>query len=135
MYYFDCILLIDDDSFCHLIAEETLGRLYICDQIKSVTSAKEALVFINDFFKARGKYPDLILLDIEMPEIDGFKFVGNLYQEISQEKKDDFIITILSGSSNPEYKEAMLTLGVKYYLNKPLTVDKVKHLIESINQA
>jgi CheY-like chemotaxis protein len=132
MFYFNCILLIDDDPISNLVTEELLKQLYFTDQVKHVLSAEEGLDFIDRFYNERKCYPELILIDIKMPGIDGFKFVEILNSK-SASQDDTFKISALTSSSDPGDMELMARLGVDHYIVKPLNTKKVKELLSAIN--
>jgi CheY-like chemotaxis protein len=132
MYYFNCILLIDDDPISNDITGELLRRLYFTDQIKYALSGTEGLEFIEEFHREKGTFPELILIDINMPGMDGFQFVEKL-NSLPISKDDQFKISALTSSSNPEDMEMMAKLGVDHYIVKPLNSNKVKELLSAIN--
>lgn len=133
MFYFNCILLIDDDPTSNLLHEEILKQLYFADQIKAVLNAQEALEFIDEFYSDNQCFPELILIDISMPGIDGFKFVEML-NKLPYTNKETFKISALTSSSDARDREIMLKLGVDHYLVKPLNHNKVKELLTVINE-
>ena len=53
MYYFNCILLIDDDPVNNAVTEELLKQLYFSDQIKTVMSGVEGIDFIQEFYNQK----------------------------------------------------------------------------------
>lgn len=75
--------------------------------------------------------PDLILLDIEMPDMDGFETLGRLretpaYAEIP--------VVFLSGSVSGELEEKSKSLGAKALVAKPFDTDSLLALIERLTK-
>jgi len=103
------ILMVDDDA-THLTA--TKGMLDKDYEVFTARSGNEAL---NFFF--RGLVPNLILLDLMMPDLDGWgtfermKAIGNLHEVPT---------IILSGSDDPKDKERAQQMGAVDYLLKPV---------------
>ncbi|CAN5168417.1 hypothetical protein BH23BAC1_BH23BAC1_22880 [soil metagenome] len=71
----NCILLVDDNSIQNYLNIRLLNSLNIAQQIRVCLNGREALEFISDFYKENQKAPDLILLDLYMPEINGIDFL------------------------------------------------------------
>jgi diguanylate cyclase (GGDEF)-like protein len=84
---------------------------------------------------ARAVLPDLILLDIVMPEINGFEVLSRLK---NMDETRDVPVIFVTGQSTPEDEERGLLLGAADYINKPLTDSivklRVKIQIQLINQ-
>jgi CheY-like chemotaxis protein len=128
MFYFNCILLIDDDPVINEVHKEVLRQYYFADQIETVLSADEAFEFINKFYLKKGEFPQLIFIDINMPGMDGFQFVEAL-NRLPFADKDTFKISALSSSNDPRDIELMKKLGVRNYIVKPLDFSKIKSLV------
>ncbi|HBD96444.1 MAG: hypothetical protein A2015_16035 [Spirochaetes bacterium GWF1_31_7] len=116
------ILIADDTTEnLHLLADFLIDEGY---QIRTVTSGALAIKAVETAI------PDLILLDIRMPGIDG-------YEVCKQLKKNDVTknipIIFLSGLIDPNEKEKAYQLGGDDYLSKPFDsnelIIKVKNLI------
>ncbi|NQZ06522.1 MAG: response regulator [Algicola sp.] len=116
------ILLIDDDAIVHKIAQRQIGKEY---ELFHAHSAKEGLELIQS------KKPHLILLDIEMPETNGYQ----LCKQIRADKQyDNVSIVFLSGKSAE--KDIMLgyELGADDYIVKPFHVDILLKTIKVLEQ-
>lgn len=78
---------------------------------------------------AREKIPDLIILDILMPEMDGWQVLANLKED---RKTRDIPVILLTGVSMKEGKERGLIEGVKDYLTKPFNPLRLLEIVEDI---
>ena len=116
------ILLIDDDEI-HLVTAE----LYLKDEyeIYKAKSGKEALNYLynNDFT------PDLIMLDIVMPEMDGWE-VFNRIKAIGLLKNTP-IVFLTSADGEKERKRAR-ELGAVDYITKPFNMSFLKSTLKEI---
>jgi CheY-like chemotaxis protein len=72
---------------------------------------------------ASGRRPDLLLLDINMPEVTGLDMVEFLRRR--QETKD-LPIVMLSSEAADTMVDKALTLGADSYVTKPVTVDELE---------
>ena len=61
--------------------------------------------------------------------MDGFEFLQN-FQQLHFENKDRIIIVMLTTSSNENDLQKLVNLGHKDFLNKPLTEDKLKNILD-----
>lgn len=112
------IMLVDDDALTNKMHQMILARYQKDKDVMAYTEPRSAL---NDL---RKKLPDLIFLDINMPDIDGWKFLKIL---TDYDIKVDVII--LSSSIDPnEIIRAKSFPFVKDFIIKPLTYDKIKYL-------
>ena len=110
------IVVVDDDAISLKIANELLSS----DQMKisSVRSGRELLIFLQK------NSPDLILLDVVMPEMDGLD-ATRIIKEVNQ----DVPIIALSAFAFPENIREAKAAGCNDFMAKPF---KVEDLIEII---
>lgn len=104
------------------------------EHILTFTDPRKAIHYIKEHctnqHAASAECPDLILLDINMPGMNGFDFL----EEVKAIGQNDLIrkVTIaLSSSSSPKDRNKMAEYGVKGYLSKPLTE---QNLLEALDK-
>ena len=111
------ILIVDDETTITDIIEFNLKKEgYEC---KSVHDGKEALLAVNDY------EPDLMLLDVMMPEMDGFKTLELLRQ------KYKFPILMLTAKEEESDKVKGLELGADDYITKPFGIRELIARVEA----
>lgn len=98
------ILIVDDDRMNLLLAKKFLEKEY---EVKGVMSGSEALNLLSEYS------PDLILLDIQMPEMNGF----DLIKEI--QKKYIIPVIFLTADRSEETEEQCFEMGAVDYISKP----------------
>lgn len=125
---FTYVLLIDDDEITNYLNKRILEKSKIAEEVHVMLNGRDAL----DFFKSLDKddyFPGelLVLLDLNMPVMDGWEFLDG-YRLLTSLPKDRIHIYILSTSENPDdYKRAeKYSFVIEGYLNKPLTQDTLK---------
>jgi len=108
------ILVVDDeDSVLHAISEILGQNGFDC---KTASDGRSALEQIEQF------EPDLIILDIVMPGIDGFTV---LEQIKNRQEPRDIPVILLSGLDEDGKIWEGYNLGASYYITKPFTTDEL----------
>jgi DNA-binding response OmpR family regulator len=113
------ILCVEDE---HLSAEAVRRALnYAGYQVQVASTAAAALEALQ------ARRPDLILLDLLLPDVNGYSFIDLLrdYEDL-----DQIPIVIVSGCASPEAQSLGRELGARSYLIKPFTAPE---LIECVN--
>ncbi|MCL2045090.1 MAG: diguanylate cyclase [Oscillospiraceae bacterium] len=120
------ILIVDDENSNIMALTHILGSEYMIYAAKTGEKALEA---------AEKHKPDVILLDIIMPEMDGYALIASLK---SSSITQDIPVIFISGLSNFEDEEKGLALGAADYISKPFIPGIVKlriaNQIKIINQ-
>ena len=124
------ILLIDDNETSNFLNERLLRRLNLTDHILVLSNGKQALDYLENLSRQGGHAgikPELILLDINMPVLDGFEFL-ELFQQLDARFRQGIHIAMLSTSNHPQDTGKASTFQA-HYLTKPLTIEKVEALL------
>ena len=127
-----CILLIDDADATNFINRKIIERVGIAEHIEIKLNGKEAIDYIikSDDSENDSPLPSLILLDINMPIMDGWGFLQN-YHELETFKKDQIILLMLSTSLNPDDKRRAEAIPeISDYVYKPLTVEVINEVLK-----
>lgn len=111
------ILVVDDDRTNLIMAERLLGNEYT---IVSVTSGEQAIKFLSK------RKPDLILLDINMPEMDGFEVMRNIKGNENWEK---IPVIFLTADRDTETEVECLQMGAVDFVGKPFEPEIVRNRI------
>ena len=131
------IMLVDDDTSTSRFHEIVIKSLQIIDKITFAKNGKDAL----DYLLQKGSYqnkqddfiqPKIIFIDLNMPVMDGFRFV-ELYTKTEEFLKHSPKIIVLSTTLIPEEKERIAKdENVYQFLNKPLTKPVISNLVSTI---
>jgi CheY-like chemotaxis protein len=124
------ILLVDDDPITNFINKRLLEKMNIATEVKVVKNGEEGVRCLMDHCFKTSNSPDLILLDINMPIMDGFEFLQE-FNAMDFKNKEEVVIGILTTSSNSTDLEKIEKLGIRCFINKPLTEQKIKDFLTS----
>jgi CheY-like chemotaxis protein len=130
----NCMLLVDDDEGHNFLNRLVIEETDITRQVHIAWDGREAM----DYVTGRGKFrengdtyprPDLILLDINMPGMDGWRFMEE-YRQLDDVQKRKTMIVMLTTSENPDDRERAQTIrDISDFRNKPLTQEILEELV------
>jgi CheY-like chemotaxis protein len=128
MKKYNKILLIDDDSITNFINSSVIRNIGLGEVVKVVSNGTEALEYIKKDCKREKSYPDLILVDINMPGMDGYEFLKE-YRNLKIQETEKATIMVLTASTSPRDIEMAEKMGI-LILTKPLRKKTIAELFE-----
>lgn len=124
------IMLIDDDLAANYFHKIIIEDAKIGEKLKVFPSGQEALDYLASAKERNYALPDLILLDINMPRIDGWQFMEE-FKRLGVWESSYTRVVMLTTSSNPRDKERADKIEeIVDLINKPLSVEKLQKLKE-----
>jgi chemosensory pili system protein ChpA (sensor histidine kinase/response regulator) len=111
-------MVVDDSLTVRKITSRLLAR-----EGYAVLTAKDGVDALEQMFST---HPDVLLLDIEMPRMDGFELTRNLRAE---PRLRDIPIIMITSRTATKHREYARELGVNNYLGKPYQEDELLGLI------
>lgn len=128
MKHLKTIYLIDDDEGINFLNRAIITRLKLADNIVTFKDPVKAFDSLKDAILG-GNAPDLILLDINMPLMDGWEFV-NQYAELNNDEAS--IIIMLSSSIDPaDEAKASSIRQIAGFKSKPLSFDMAEDIVNT----
>jgi len=117
------ILVVEDHSALRIVLSNYLGKTF---KVRTTANGYEALAWINE-----GNIPDLIILDIVMPDLDGVEFLTNIrnsgfFQHIP--------VVLVSAEEDKKLIEKCIELGINGYMKKPFNPSDLQSKILTIIQ-
>jgi len=125
----NCVLLIDDDEPTNFLSRMHIERANCAEHIQVAQSGAAALEYLTAG-GGNAPCPSLILLDINMPAMNGWEFLAK-YNELEECHKGRIVMVMLTTSLNPDDKEKAKTIPeISGYESKPLTPQKLDDLLK-----
>ena len=122
----DWVVVVDDDVTNLKMAGTILSRQHM--RVTALKSGRALLDYVRD------NRPDLILLDVRMPEMDGFETLRRLRQETPSGQ--EIPVIFLTADENAESEMKGLELGAMDFIKKPFVPEvltlRVRHIIELV---
>jgi putative two-component system response regulator len=120
------ILIVDDQETNVFLLERVLRRAGY-DNLASTTDPTRVRALYEAF------QPDIVLLDLKMPHMDGFEVMDELSRYISP--GEYLPILVLTAEDSPEAKQRALSMGARDFLTKPFDHDeallRIRNLLET----
>ena len=125
-----CILLVDDDpddNFLHRLIIEDSGH---CERVRVAETGQQALAYLTNQTAPNYCRPNVILLDINMPGMNGFEFLAE-YEKLDKSYQANVVLMMLTTSLNPDDERRANRHGVvDGYKGKPLTQQMLDEIVK-----
>jgi two-component system, chemotaxis family, chemotaxis protein CheY len=120
------VFIIDDDPIHQRIAQIMIAKHQLYDEFVSYTEAGKALNDLKSNFSNFDFLPEVILLDLNMPVMDGWDFLEK-FEEIRRNFKKDIRVFIVSSSvDEKDISRSQSYSSVKGFISKPLNPEIIK---------
>lgn len=120
------VFIIDDDTIHQRIAQIMIEKHQLFDEYTSFVEAEKAVTFLKENKAIATNLPDVILLDLNMPVIDGWDFL-DLYEGFKNEVAKAIRIFIVTSSvDEKDILKAQRYSTVTGFISKPLSPDIIR---------
>lgn len=120
-------LLVDDDQITNYLNKSVIEKYNFAKEIIIKTNGWDALNYLEVDCMEKKKYPNLVILDLNMPGMDGFEFLFE-FERICKSVRTDTVVVVLTTSRNPDDILRLRQIGSYDILPKPLTANKLESI-------
>lgn len=122
--------IVDDDDVYIYGIKKMLQRNPLCKELKVFNNGEEALEFFKDLTQHPKDIPDIIILDINMPIMDGWEFLDGFIPLRPKLGKEVLVYMVSSSIDMHDIEKAKSISEVSDYIVKPITEDKLADLFK-----
>lgn len=120
------VLVAEDNAVNRMVIEGLLNKIEI-----EPLFAEDGVEAVNAFDKADPRF-DLIVMDCEMPEMDGFEATEKIREHERNRALTQVPIIALTAHVEAEHRQRVFNVGMNYYLTKPVTMEKLREALVSV---
>ncbi len=114
------ILLVEDDNLDIIDVKRTLDKMHILNNMAVARNGEDALQILHEKHRSHEMRPDIALIDINMPKMNGLEFLSAIRKMDEWKDLKCFIITT---SDEKVDRIAAKELGISGYIVKPLKLN------------
>ena len=114
------ILLVEDDNLDIMDVKRTLDKMHILNNMTVARNGEDALQILNNKKRSAETNPDIVLIDINMPKMNGLEFLREIRKMDAWKDLKCFMITT---SDEKVDRMAAKELGISGYIVKPLKLN------------
>jgi two-component system response regulator len=116
------ILLVDDDDDCRMLVRDAIAECKVKNSVREARNGEEALRYLRQIGKSPDyPKPELIYLDIEMPQLDG---ISTLQQIKADPQLRNIPVVMMTGVSDENRMRKAAEFGANSYTIKPADAEQ-----------
>jgi CheY-like chemotaxis protein len=123
------ILLIDDNEIDNYLSSYIISKNQLAEKKSVETSGIKALELLNSLNDSNLEFPDLIIVDLKMPLMDGFEFLDVLLNFPINKIENCTVVMLTSSNDQTDINRSKQYPIIKKYINKPITLQVLNEIV------
>lgn len=123
-----CLCIIDDDPIYLMLAKRLISIHQFSGLVLEYKNGNEAYLALKRLKDQNEKFPDIILLDINMPIWDGWDFLNEIIKLDFDNKTDIYIVSSSTGAD--DIQKSKRYPQIKKFLTKPLKIEDIQSILK-----
>ncbi|WP_158827080.1 response regulator [Mucilaginibacter lacusdianchii] len=128
----DILCVIDDDEIYTFTIKRIIKAADVTENTLFFENGQAALEFFTENKNNPSLLPELILLDLNMPILDGWQFLDRFIKMVPHLEKKITVYIVSSSIDEADYKRAEAIEQVSDFMVKPISVQQLKDLVNSL---
>lgn len=123
--------MVEDEEAARFLGREVFRRAGVTDHFVALSNGRDAVEYLEETLRGEGDHPlpDIILLDLYMPVMGGLEFLDVFYAKFRTRIRCNIFLLVHDKANTYMFRNwGSLISG---YVDKPLTIDKVKGIVEN----
>jgi CheY-like chemotaxis protein len=130
----DIACVIDDDEIYKFTVKRIIDNSQIAAKTLFFPNGKLAIDFFKEYLHHSESLPDLILLDINMPVLDGWQFMDEFIKLSPLINKKITVYIVSSSIDEADYQKAKSYEQISDFIIKPISVALLRKMVENLDQ-
>ena len=126
------IWIVDDDNIFQIIVRKIIGKMELFSSFSSYKNGKDAIDALKKAAENNENIPDIILLDINMPVMDGWECMDEIVSYKSKLNQKIAIYIVSSSIAVQDKDKAKTYAEILGFLSKPITMDALYEIVSEI---
>lgn len=122
------LLVVDDDEIIWVLIKDMLHELQLVDQLQTFSDGDTALSYLREL--PDGGAPPLIVLDLNLPYLDGFEFLEIYERELAARFPKTWIYILTTSVRESDRAQTLKYPFVKDFISKPMKIEQLKAMLE-----
>lgn len=124
--------IVDDDDIYTFSAKKIIARADIAENTIFFHNGRAALDYLSKNLEQYNQLPDLILLDLNMPVLDGWQFMDEFAKLVPYINKKITVYIVSSSIDEEDYQRAKAIELISDFAVKPLTVTHLQNILSDL---